>query len=268
MIEVLLALTVIAVGMTSVLGLFPVGLNASREAIAQNCSADVADQMVTYMRVMGESSANAYAYTFTDANNDLPIYDSVSNPDTDNTDDSTLDIYTNAAGDTTINIEGTPNVNVQTLSDSFLTAYRTDKVGVSNVSNVNGYIFRRVAPGWAVFTVMPNPSTLRRRVYFIVQGPDCTEDAAANHNIDFSAMALVWKEPVQIKRMNSTGTWEVWPANPSDSGDPKTLPLDPTLSASYDYSSRINVELSWPLELPYKDRKKRYYQIVINKPDA
>lgn len=243
MIEILLALSVIAIGMTSVLGLFPVGLNASREAIAQNCSADVADQMITYMRVMGESSQAAYDNTFTATATNLPNYDSGTDK---------LNI-TYSGDNATINLKsGTFDIKVK--SDEFLTEYKS---GI--FSN-----FARVAPNWAIFTPIISPTNLRRRVYFIVQGPNCTESGGGN--IDYSAMALVWKEPVQIKRRQANGNWGVWPENPSDTGDPKTLPLDPTLSASYTYSAKINVELSWPLELPYKDRKKRYYQVVINKP--
>ncbi len=62
---------------------------------------------------------------------------------------------------------------------------------------------------------------------------------------------------MQIRRLIAGGDasqssdWQLWP--------------DP---ASYDVSAKINVELSWPLELPYAERKKRYYQVVINKPDS
>ena len=271
MVEILLALTVIAIGMTSVLGLFPVGLNASRNAIAQNCSADVADQMVTFMRVMGESSKSAYEATFETSATSLPICDDddSGNPNNDNTDNSTLDIYTNSSGVTTINLDG-GEVNIDALSLNFLDEYkRQDKTGsehrdLSMNNSDSSSNFERVALEWAIF--MPETSNLRRRIFFIVQGTNCTQNTGA-HRIDYSAMALVWKEPVQIKRWNGSA-WGVWPANPTDPGDPKTLPLDPTLSTSYSVSSKINIELSWPLELPYKDRKKRYYQVVINKPDS
>lgn len=268
MIEVLLALTVIAIGMTSVLGLFPVGLNASREAIAQSCSADVADQTITYLRVMSEINQAQYAATLYDAGTSIPIYDDDNDSTTNYTGadwSSYLDIYT-SGNSTTINLQDDENVNVKDLSDNFLADYKDNEVGYNNTSdtNSNGMIFQRVAPGWAIFTKYKSsqPAGLRRRVYFIVQGPDCTEDGG-NRNVDYSAMALVWKEPVQIKRMNSTGAWKLWPAVPVDSDNP----LDPTLPESYDYSAKINIELSWPLELPYKDRKKRYYQVVINKPN-
>ena len=225
MIEVLLALTVIAVGMTSVLGLFPVGLNASREAIAQSCSADVADQTITYLRVMSEINQAQYAATLYDAGTSIPIYDDDNDSTTNYTGadwSSYLDIYT-SGNSTTINLQDDENVNVKDLSDNFLADYKDNEVGYNNTidTNSNGMTFQRVAPGWAIFTKYKSsqPAGLRRRVYFIVQGPDCTEDGG-NRNVDYSAMALVWKEPVQIKRMNSTGAWKLWPAVPVDSDNP------------------------------------------------
>ncbi len=235
MIEVLLALAVIAIGMTSILGLFPVGLNASRDAIAQNCSADIADQMITYIRVMGESSDNAYNKTFDYddmLNTDLPAYG-----DLNLTNDITIDIRDEATGTSTFNIKN--------QSDQFLEDYKNSDFSTN---------FTRVASGWAIFRPKidgSTPTDLRRRVYFIVKGPNCTEDGAGN--IDYSAMALVWKEPVQIRRYDGSD-WTLWPPDISN------------LAIAYDYSAKINVELSWPLELPYAERKKRYYQVVINRP--
>jgi len=240
MIEVLLALTVIAIGMTSVLGLFPVGLNASRNAVAQNMSADVADQMVTYMRVMGESSDAAYNATF-----DYDDLITIELPDY-----AALDIQDAANDSITIDLVDDANKDVQELCNDFLTAYKSGDVSFGS-SDVNS--FPRVATDWAVFTKYSGTAGLRRRIYFIVQGPNCTEDGG-NRNIDYSAMALVWKSPVQIRRLDSSSNWTLWPA---DISDPAT---------AYDFSSKINIELSWPLELPYKQRKKRYYQVVITKP--
>jgi type II secretory pathway pseudopilin PulG len=253
MIEVLLALTVIAIGMTSVLGLFPVGLNASRNAVAQNMSADVADQMVTYMRVMGESSDAAYNSTF-DYN------DSVT---TDLPDYTGLDIQ--EVGDTiTIDLNGyvdftdTTDLDVQALGDAFLAEYKA-----GTFTN-----YPRVANKWAIFapklkTISPAPNT-RRRIYFIVQGPNSTEDGG-NRNIDYSAMVLVWKSPVQINRYDGSG-WTMWPADTDIySNSPTNTIIKP--DTAYDYSAKVNVELSWPLELPYAERKKRYYQVVITKPN-
>ena len=125
------------------------------------------------------------------------------------------------------------------------------------------YEFSRVAQGWSVFVPVMRPSTpysLRRRVYFIVQGPSSAVMNNVNRVIDYSAMALVWKDTVQIKRLESGGTvWSNWPSD--------AIMTSGTILEKYQYSGKINIELSWPLIMPYKDRKKRYYQVVINKPN-
>lgn len=232
MIEVLLALVVIAIGMSSVLGLFPVGLNASRNSIAENVSADVADQMVTYLRVMGESSATAYDSTFITSTTNLPEYAG----------------FNFNTAKTTIDIRDGASFNIKDQSDNFLTDYKSGSINPPGTATT--YAFTRVATGWAIFKPA-GALDLRRRVYFIVQGPNCTEDGG-NRNIDYSAMALVWKSSAQIMRLESDGTtWSLWPSSATD----------------YSNSGTINIELSWPLVLPYSQRKKRYYQIVISKPE-
>ena len=220
MIEVLLALTVIAIGMTSVLGLFPVGLNASRNAIAQNCSADVADQLTTYFRVMNESD---------DGTNYTANFENTG--------------YIDSAQNTTT----TNLTTIKSASDAFLEKYKANDVTYTSSPDAD---FSRIAPGWAIFH--NNQSGNTTGIYFIVQGPNCTEDGG-DRSIDFSAMALVWKETSQIKRWNGTGL-ELWPKDPEFSATP------------YKYSGKLNIELSWPLELPYNERKKRTYQIIITNP--
>ena len=50
MIEVALALVILAIGLSSVLVLFPVGLKASRSSVADNNLADIAEQMGSYIQ--------------------------------------------------------------------------------------------------------------------------------------------------------------------------------------------------------------------------
>ena len=246
MIEVLLALAVIAVGMTSVLGLFPVGLKASRQAVAENCSADVANQMVTYMRVMGEVNQTQYAKAFYDADSFSELADVTIS-------DGELPSKTGSDNEKKIN----------EVSETFLEAY-TNKRIENNTLDADGTIdFKRVANRWAVFNV-DGLSNNMPRIFFIVQGHNCTENDISGEDkisrpVDYSAMALVWKETVQIKRLEPDGsTWSNWPSD--------TVMSTGTDAEKYQYSGKLNVELSWPLQLPYKSRKKRYYQVVINKP--
>lgn len=217
MIEVLLALAVIAVGMTSILGLFPVGINASRDAVAENSSADVADQMITYLRVINESVKRD------------PSTNAIIPPT--NYDNNIKATGTSAYQESKYSDETVIN----TQSALFLNYYKTGDVSTTSST------FPRVAEGWSIFRTT-TVALLEPQMFFIVQGPNCTGDGG-NRNIDYSAMALVWKSAVLFSCNDSA--------------------LQPS---PYIYSGQLNIELSWPLELPYSERKKRYYQIVIAKP--
>jgi hypothetical protein len=61
MIEVVLAMAIIAFGMTSILGLFPVGLNALRASMADNSCSDAIDQMGGYLKNQAEYSATTFS---------------------------------------------------------------------------------------------------------------------------------------------------------------------------------------------------------------
>lgn len=71
MIEVALAMAIIAFGMTSILGLFPVGINASRNSIAENASIDSVEQFAGYIRSVSESSPGNFDSLFSNASGAL-----------------------------------------------------------------------------------------------------------------------------------------------------------------------------------------------------
>lgn len=60
MIEIVLALAVIAVGMVSIMALFPVGLTASRNAVAESYGADSADQFLHWYAAKAKANWGAY----------------------------------------------------------------------------------------------------------------------------------------------------------------------------------------------------------------
>jgi len=226
MIEILLALGVIAIGMTSILGLFPVGLNASRQAVAENSSANVAEQMSTYLQVINESvKRNALGVIIPPTNYDNNI---------------------KTTGTTPYLTSKYASLDIDTKSTAFLTAYKAGNIILGSAATDTN--FPRVANKWAIFKSTQNG------MFFIVQGPNCTEDSGSRP-VDYAAMALVWKSTVQIKHLKAHGV----ASNPGDW-------LDFPLAPSYTKFGQLNIELSWPLELPYAERKYRYYQVVINNP--
>ena len=49
LVEIVIALGIVAIGVTAVMGFLPVGLNASRDAIADNYAADSSEQLLHYL---------------------------------------------------------------------------------------------------------------------------------------------------------------------------------------------------------------------------
>ena len=60
MIEVVLAMGIVAIGMTSIMVLFPVGINASRDAVAYNTSVEMGSNLISYMQAFAKGSPNNY----------------------------------------------------------------------------------------------------------------------------------------------------------------------------------------------------------------
>ncbi|WP_337747793.1 hypothetical protein [Victivallis vadensis] len=70
MIEIALAMAILAIGISSILVLFPVGINANKTAIANNNLADVAEYMMGYLRGrMAAAWANTLDANMNQANN-------------------------------------------------------------------------------------------------------------------------------------------------------------------------------------------------------
>ena len=63
MIEVTLAIAVVGIGMASIMALFPVGINSSRDAIAENYAADCAEQFIAYIERECKGNASYWANT-------------------------------------------------------------------------------------------------------------------------------------------------------------------------------------------------------------
>lgn len=70
MVEIALALAVLAIGISSILVLFPVGINANRSAIADNNLADISEYLMGYLRAGCVAEWAAIAAAKNDAPND------------------------------------------------------------------------------------------------------------------------------------------------------------------------------------------------------
>jgi len=67
MVEIALAVAVISIGLSAVLVLFPVGINATRAAMDENCCSDAAENITRYVRgrFLAEWQGNAQMSSFT-----------------------------------------------------------------------------------------------------------------------------------------------------------------------------------------------------------
>lgn len=76
MVEIALAMAIIAIGLSSILVLFPVGLNANKAAIADNNLADVAEYLMGYLRASAaadwkKNGSNTFLTTLPDNYSDV-----------------------------------------------------------------------------------------------------------------------------------------------------------------------------------------------------
>lgn len=72
LIEVALAIGILAIGMTSVLSLFPLGFDRTREAMAGNYCAEAADSLFSYISRSASVSDSEWKNLFTDVNTIIP----------------------------------------------------------------------------------------------------------------------------------------------------------------------------------------------------
>lgn len=222
MIELALAIAVIAVGISSIMVLFPVGINATQDAVANNNITDVAEQIVAQIKAYGMKSPSTDWRT---AANGGPATDFVGKMPT---------------------AAPTP----PELAD--FSAALTDQPTISK-STASDYSFRALQ----VSTLTDGGSTVPR--------------------IDFDAGVRVWrsgandfsglpnsdpppKAGLAVELKNTAGV------------KLNTLTPLPKLSESDRYYAIINIEISWPLELPYATRvakgNVRLYRIELFNPNA
>jgi len=221
MIEIVLAIAILAFGFASILGLFPVALKAVRNSQVEGIAADAANDLYGYYK--------SYAYV---PNSLVPgefLYKDLLG-------------YTSGNGSL-----------VDWYEEADLSNFRTNyAVAVGDMRN--GQVFYKElqtklkdAPpnsppdlsslGFIEVIGLFQPSI--NSYFYLVKG---SEDFK---KIDFTAQVLVWR--TQMEKVYNVG----------ESGVTKV---------GYDRAVILNVEISWPINVPYPDREKRYYQFSITNP--
>ncbi len=184
LIEIALAIAILAIGLTAIVSLFPVGFNEIRDSIGENYSSEAADSMLAYIaRESYENNGDTWDELFSYGGT-IPISKPV--------------VATNGTLNPAIwgtAVEG----NIYDITDTNATP-----------STTNG-----------IFGLMVKSS----------------EGSVS----DFTGEVLIWKSPVQNIRVAGED-------------------ID---SLGYNGAVALNIEISWPVEKPYGQRKKNTYYLEL-----
>ena len=211
MVEILLALGVIAIGICSVMVLFPVGANASRDSIMEEYAATSAEQMLNMINFR------------------LHMYD----PGTHSTTKYWNDyIGTTADGGGHL----TPVGSTGRPSDSDIEGMNTklDLDSASDWSSTNSLLGGSALEG-SIFSYSGSNNYFQVVVH--KDTPAASLSSIQADLIDFRALGVLWVDKVDFNGTN--------------------LP--------YTMAARLNLELSWPVEIPYASRQKAYYTLEVFK---
>lgn len=199
MIEIMLAIAILAFGFTSVLGLFPVAIKAVRSSQAEGLANDAANNIYVYYKGYAsaiDSLGPPVVYFYKKIFVDSPIF-----PE-------------DASG-------------LRTMGSDFFENLRDS----SNPIDDLGF-----QPGMNLF--QPHAA---EPCFFLVLG------SADFKEVGFTAQIIVWRNKV----------------------DRLAIPTNPNPGKFDDYNKAVelNMEVSWPINIPYSEREKRHYQFVIINPD-
>jgi type II secretory pathway pseudopilin PulG len=234
MIEITLAIAIIAFGMSSILVLFPVGLNASRDSIADNYSANAVEQFISYIQARCRNKTDVIPSGAPDGIPDQYCFYFI---------DST---ESGVGEDVLFNTTKASPSKLEEDAKAFMTKLAMDRTGGG---------LNPVQPDWEIYRAAENDGTSgnNKSIYFIIHRSNIS---ATNQKpkYDFMAQMTVWKSPVQL---------DVYVKN---KGDIKFNFNASTTPELYQYSGGLNIEISWPLSKDYESRQKRYFYYTINNP--
>ena len=233
MVEVALALVILAIGLSSVMVLFPVGLRASRNSIADNNLADIAERVAAYLQAQCVSS-QTWGRNGTFSGTGIPAFnsdpgDSVPTADEFSTDDN----------NSSNNASGMDGLFQLTQGGTTYYLYRQ----YSNIRESGGGGTQpRAVDFEAMIRVGWDASSLQDQYYsaFLVQGGGGSSTAK-------------WQQIKNYSRGAST--------DPSLSQSPMNNMSGSTI---LDYCCRaLIIEISWPADAPWSRREKRIFRVEM-----
>jgi len=236
MVEVMLAIGILAIGFSAILGLFPVSIKMVRTSQTETLVADAVGDLQSYYyswaniplvdssgnQIDGEYwYARLFYFLYTTAPNipvPSPKYKFFVDGDIDDARDQARSSSTNLHGPTFL----------KELKDEVAkTGYNIDKLTVPK------------------FGLIKNLNLFR---------PELTDDKQTFYLINGEN---------EFRGISSTAQLLVWISQMS-----KFYKLGDTILAGipHDYGVILNIEASWPINIPYDEREKRFYEFIIANP--
>ncbi len=260
MVEILLAIGVLAIGFSAALGLFPVAAKMVKSTQTESVVSDAAEDLNAYFRTMARvplidlnSTEKPKAQLDGEFWYALLFYENSDFAGTSQSDISSqysnyyiggskhLDFYEESdleALRQTLR-DDPPSGEKQTKGEKFLTSLKDKIASYSSSDNV-----REKLASESGFNLLPNLDLFQpdpqKTNYYLVRGDE------KFNKIDLSAQIILWKSKMQ----------KIYAKN--ESYDSNGL--------NYRYATVLNMEVSWPLSQPYPEREKRYYQFIIANP--
>ena len=232
MVEIALAIAIIAIGLSAVLVLFPVGINATRSAMDENSSADVSEYVANFVRSQYLSHWKENYNTWLknpsgDLNFTAPSL--LWGDKKKEGDPASNDGFDDAPGGYTIKT---------TNPKSGLRKWGNDKNGVfhfSRVSTEGEETFSALVKIWS------NPDDIKNKAAADTSSSTCTIYVP---KYDTGAKSFV---PTELG-----GLGLVFP-----NGD---------LVTTEDFARSVMVEISWPIHAAEEDRTKRIFRVDVYNP--
>lgn len=252
MVEIVLAIAILAFGFASVLGLFPVAIKTVKATQTESVVSDAVEDLNAYFRTTArvplmDTAANQqldkehwYALLFYERSGD---FDPVSQADIA----SKYPDYYSTTGSEYLGFYEESNLvtlrnNLSSdpqRGQNFLNGLKTTIASFAPSDNV-----REKLSGEANFNLLLNLDLFQpdpqKTDYYLIRGDE------KFNKIDVSAQIILWKSKMQ--QVYSKGDSYV------------------STGKDYKYGVVLNMEVSWPIYVPYSEREKRYYQFTIANP--
>jgi len=247
MVEILLAIGVLAIGFSAVLGLFPVAIKMVRSSQTETLVADAVGDLQSYYYSMANIPLINTSSTLTPK------------PQLNGEYWYALLFYPMSADTSLLPISGAPSYTVKFFDNNNIDTART--AARSGATSLHGPTFLEALKeeiGKSDYTIDKLTSNAD---FGLIKSLNLFRPALSGSLADYQTFYLIGGED-DFHRITSTAQLLVWlsPFNKFYTTDTALVNID------YKYGVVLNIEASWPINVPYDEREKRFYQFIIANP--